>query len=84
MDTRLSTKFVFSKSDLAVLDVFRRFLVTPGEMLCFHGPWYEEHRESLYRMTAKKMVTKEEFAGGYSLTRAGFAAVQSTGVPFEV
>jgi hypothetical protein len=68
---------MFSKADLAVLDVFRTYLVTPGEMLCFHGPWFDEHRESLCHLTAIKLVAKEQFAGGYSLTKTGFAALQS-------
>jgi hypothetical protein len=46
-------------------------------MLCFHGPWFDEHRESLRHLTAIKLVTKEQFASGYSLTKTGFAALQS-------
>ena len=45
-------------------------------MLCFHGPWFDEHRESLRHLTAIKLVTKEQFEGGYSLTKTGFAALQ--------
>ena len=69
---------MFSKADLAVLDTFRGYLVTPGEMLCFHGDWFDEHRESLCRLTAKKLLVKEQFKGGYSLTKTGFAALQGT------
>lgn len=75
---------MFSKSDLAVLDVFRQYLVTPGEMLCFHGEWFEAYRDSLYQLTAKKLITKEQFKGGYSLTQAGFTAMQSASNPAEV
>ena len=45
-------------------------------MLCFHGNWFDEHVESLRHLTAEKLLTKEQFSGGYSLTRSGFAAVQ--------
>ena len=69
---------MFSKTDLAVFDVFRSYLVAPGEMLCFHGKWFDEHRESLRHLTAEKLLTKEQFKGGYSLTQNGFAALQDT------
>ena len=67
---------MISKADRAALDIFRTYLVEPGEMLCFHGPWFDEHRESLRHLTAIKLVTKEQFEGGYSLTKSGFAALQ--------
>jgi hypothetical protein len=44
-------------------------------MLCFHGPHLEQHGDSLRRLTAQGLLTKERFAGGYSLTSAGFAAM---------
>jgi hypothetical protein len=69
---------MLSLADQIVLDVFRRYLVTSGEMLCFHGKWLEEHGASLRRLTAIKLITKEDFQGGYSLTDAGYAAVQNT------
>jgi hypothetical protein len=67
-------------ADQTVLSVFRHYLVTPGEMLCFHGKWLDDHRESLRQLTARKLITKEQFQGGYSLTEAGFAALQTTSV----
>lgn len=75
---------MLSKTDLAVLDVFRRYLVAPGEMLCFHGKWFDEHSGSLHHLTVEKLLTREQFKGGYSLTKAGFAAMQSTGNVLEV
>ena len=71
---------MLSSADQTVLDVFRRYLVTPGEMLCFHGTWLDDHRDSLRHLTARKLITKDQFKGGYSLTEAGFAAVQNAGV----
>ena len=69
---------MLSLNDQLVLDVFRRYLVTPGEMLCFHGKWLEEHGESLRHLTAIKLITKEHFKGGYSLTDAGYTAIHNT------
>lgn len=69
---------MLSRSDQLVLDVFRRYLVTPGEMLCFHGKWLEEHGESFRHLTSIKLINKEHFQGSYSLTDAGYAAIQST------
>jgi hypothetical protein len=67
-------------ADQNVLEVFRRYLVVPGEMLCFHGKWLDDHRESLRHLTARRLITKEEFKGGYSLTDAGFAAIKKNGL----
>src|SRR5438874_12452808 len=75
-DDAVDQRMMFSKADLAVFDVFRGYLVTAGEMLCFHGNWFDEHKESLRHLTAEKLLTQEQFKGGYSLTRAGFAALQ--------
>jgi hypothetical protein len=61
------------------LDVFRKYLVSTGEMLCFNGPNLEEHQDSLQQMTALGLLTKESVAGGYSLTRSGFAAMSNSG-----
>ena len=58
-----------------VLAVFRSFMVSAGEMLCFHGPQLEKHGPTLRQLTEKNLVIKEQFAGGYSLTRAGFEAM---------
>jgi hypothetical protein len=65
-----------TKPDQTVFDVFRSYLITPGQMLCFHGLELEKHGDSLRRLTADGLLNKERFAGGYSLTAAGFAAMQ--------
>jgi hypothetical protein len=69
---------MLSLADQIVLNIFRRYLVTPGEMLCFHGNWLDEHDDSLRHLTATKLITKEQFKGAYSLTEAGYAAIQGT------
>ena len=68
-------KTLLSTSEQRVLRTFRRFLVTPGQMLCFSGPNLEQDKATLELMTGKELLVKEKFKGGYSLTRAGFAAM---------
>jgi hypothetical protein len=60
------------------LNVFRKYLVSTGEMLCFHGPNLEEHKDSLQQMTALGLLNKESVAGGYSLTKSGFTAMSNS------
>jgi hypothetical protein len=67
---------MMSTTEQSVLGVFRQYLMGPGEMLCFHGKFLEDHVEPLRRLTARKLITKEKFKGGYSLTATGFAAMQ--------
>jgi hypothetical protein len=64
------------KPDQSALSVFRTYMVEAGQMLCFNGDTLVEHRESLQQLTEQGLLTKDEFKGGYSLTRAGFAAMQ--------
>lgn len=45
-------------------------------MLCFSGPNYKRDKEALDLLAEKKMLTKEKFEGGYSLTRSGYAAMK--------
>jgi hypothetical protein len=66
-------------ADNSPLDVFRAYQMRPGQMLCFHGPSLEKHGESLRKLTASGLLSKERFAGGYSLTAAGFTAMQNAG-----
>jgi hypothetical protein len=66
---------MLSTSEQAALAVFRSFMVNTGEMLCFHGPQLEKHGPTLRQLAEKNLVVKEQFAGGYSLTRAGFEAM---------
>ena len=65
-----------SKLEESVLAVFRKFLVTPGEMLCFYGPDLKKYKVALQQLTDKGMLVKESFNGGYSLTQAGYAAMK--------
>lgn len=66
-----------SSADLSLLGVFRKFLVGPGEMLCFFGPDLDKHRTALARLTELDLLVKERFRGGYALTALGFDAMNA-------
>ena len=54
--------------------------MTSGKMLCFYGPNLERDKATLKLMTDKELLVKEKFKGGYSLTQAGFAAMNDRAV----
>jgi predicted transcriptional regulator len=68
---------LLSTSEQAVLDVFREFRVSTGEMLCFQTLIIDKHRASLKQMIEKGLLVKENHKGSYSLTDAGFAAMKN-------
>jgi hypothetical protein len=61
--------------DQSALVVFRKYLIEPGQMLCFHGPLLDQNRDSLRQLTEQGLLSKDNFKGGYALTQAGFAAM---------
>ena len=44
-------------------------------MLCFNGPNLSQHQAALQRLTDKELLIKEQFKWAYSLTQAGFVAM---------
>lgn len=69
-------------SQHSALVVFQDYLIEPGVMLCFHGRLLDENRNSLRCLTEHGLLNKEHVQGGYTLTKAGFAAMhcpQGTG-----
>ena len=68
-------KFMLSKPEQRVLGTFRRFLITPGQMLCFFGPTLKQNEATFELLIDKELLVKERSNGGYSLTQAGFAAM---------
>ena len=68
---------MLSPGEKTVLRTFRKYLVTPGEMLCFFGPNLEKHKLALQHLTAKDLLVKEHFKGAYFLTQAGFEAMKT-------
>ena len=69
---------MLSNAEKSVLDVFRKFLMSRGEMLCFNGTNLKKHKPALGQLIKKGMLVEETFTGGYSLTRDGFQAMQTT------
>ena len=68
---------MLTSSERSVLVVFRQYLITPGQMLCFDGPAFRKYKAALRVLTEKGFVVKEKFDGGYSLTSTGFAAMKA-------
>lgn len=66
---------MLSIAERRVLDTYQEYLITPGKMLCFSGPNLERDKVTLELMSEKKLLAKESFGGGYSLTRSGFIAM---------
>ena len=67
---------MLSTSERRVLVIFRQYLVSPGQMLCFNGPQLTKYKPALRQLSDKGFVVKEKFKGGYSLTNSGFAAMK--------
>lgn len=67
---------MLTESEQAVLSVFRKFRISRGEMLCFHGPDLLKHKPALNQLAAKEMLQPETFNGGYTLTASGFNAMK--------
>ena len=67
---------MLSTSEQRVLRTFRRFLMTPGQMLCFYGSDLKRDQATLERLADKELLVKEEFKGAYSLTQSGFVAMK--------
>ena len=68
---------LLSTSEQRVLRTFREYLMTPSKMLCFSGPSLEQNKSALEGLTDRNLLVKEGLKGGYSLTPAGFAAMQA-------
>ena len=71
----IEEKLLLTTAEQRVLRTFRQFLVTPGQMLCFYGPNLNQHQAALKKLTDKDFLVKEQFKGGYSLTKAGYVAM---------
>jgi hypothetical protein len=67
-----------SSAEKSVLRTFQQYLLTPGKMLCFFGANLEKHKPALRKLTEKQFLVKENFKGAYSLTTAGFEAMNTS------
>ena len=70
---------MISASEKDVLQVFRSYKITTGELLCFSGPNLQKHEAGLKKLAVRKMLIKERFKGAYSLTASGYEAMAQSG-----
>ncbi len=64
-----------SAGEVNILAVFRKYLMTPGRMLCLNNTDIGSMKRSLDRLIASGLLIPEDFKGSYSLTRSGFNAM---------
>ncbi len=60
-----------------VLSIFRRYLMTTGQMLCLTGNELDSNKQTLDELVTAGLLTSEPYKGGYSLTPSGYSAMQS-------
>ena len=73
----MKERTLLSAQEKRVLGTFQKYLVTPGEMLCFSGQNLEQDKATLELMSDKNLLDREVFKGGYSLTKDGFTAMRN-------
>jgi hypothetical protein len=61
-----------SVGEVNILAVFKKYLMTPGRMLCLNNTEIGTMKRSLDKLIAAGLLTPEDFKGSYSLTRSGF------------
>jgi hypothetical protein len=64
-----------SDGEVNVLGVFRKYLMTPGQMLCLSNTDIDSMKGVLEKLTKSGLLVPEDFKGGYSLTQTGFRAM---------
>ena len=65
-----------SDGELHVLAMFRKYLMSPGKMLCFSSQDLTSMKKSVDKLIQAGLLVSEDFKGGYSLTRSGYAAMR--------
>ena len=70
------TPSTLSSSETLTLREFRVYRMTPHRMLCFSGPVLEKHNAALETLAEKNLLLREKPHGAYSLTKAGYSAMQ--------
>ncbi len=61
-----------SVGEVNILGVFKKYLMTPGRMLCLNNTDIGTMKRSLDKLIAAGLLIPEDFKGSYSLTRSGF------------
>lgn len=74
--TLKSNNVEITDDEMRVLQIFSRYLMTAGKMLCLSGNELDSHSASLGRLVNAGMLIEETFQGGYSLTVEGFDAMK--------
>lgn len=69
------TRLQLTAGEINILAVFRKYLMTPGRMLCLNNTDIGTMKRSLEKLTAAGLLIPEDFKGSYSLTRSGFKAM---------
>lgn len=65
-----------SETERSVLVVFRKYLMTPGQMLCLGSADLETLKLAISDLTSNGLLVAEARPGGYSLTDRGYAAMK--------
>ena len=68
---------MLSLKERKLLAIFRQYLATPGHMICLDSALVQKHKVALQDLVEQRFILKERFEGGYSLTKAGFAAMNT-------
>jgi len=68
---------MLSTSEQHVMQTFRQYLMTPNKMLCFYSAKLEQNEPALESLVDKELLVRESFNGAYSLTHAGYAAMNN-------
>jgi hypothetical protein len=74
---RRSDHFQLSDAEVAVLAVFRSYLMTPSLMLCLDTRKQMLHEHGLSELVRRNLLVIERFRGAYSLTERGYSAMKA-------
>jgi hypothetical protein len=68
---------MITTSEQKALGLFREYLMTPNQMLCFSGPNLDTNRAALESLADKDLLARERPKGAYSLTNSGYSAMRA-------
>lgn len=70
------SRIELTSKERKVLNIFREYLMTPGDMLCFGGKALDDHRGALTQLRDRGFLNAERLKGAFSLTRDGSVAMR--------
>ncbi|RMF43702.1 MAG: hypothetical protein D6753_04460 [Planctomycetota bacterium] len=62
-------------NEIKILRVFRKYLMSPGQVLCLSNTDVGSKKAGLQEMIADGLLVAESVRDGYSLTRRGYRAM---------